>query len=281
MLCDLPIGVQQLIYDQLHVCDRVRMFMAVPRHVRKALKCESIAKEKKLFVVSRAIAQKRVTKLSYAMKEFLMTCRDTDPTLDPIKIMFPGQVHFKVTTSTLSQLSPLDELKNKIKNGTVTISNLKHLTFDVVRNMHTYNTKFTQLFQALTSCSVSVFEFIYFNNEPFREYVQGSGSGSGSEYEYVRNLLWKGEAGANLLQHLLDNAIEYKIDTATMMTKLVEYSIPQHGIITCMWNCCYKNILRFCPLSFDDLETIWLYCIEHMWIDAAYEVGNTLQSLNG
>jgi hypothetical protein len=150
-----------------------------------------------------------------------------------------------------------------------------------MRNIHTYNTKFTQLFQALTSCSVSVFEFIYFNNEPFRVYVQGSGSGSGSEYEYVRNLLWKGEAGANLLQHLLDNAIEYKIDTATMMTKLVEYSIPQHGIITCMWNCCYKNILRFCPLSFDDLETIWLYCIEHMWIDAAYEVGNTLQSLNG
>lgn len=122
-ILDLPAGVLDLVYNSMPVQDRVRFALALPKS-HGGIRLRPRDAEKRLFVLSRAIARKRIVSLSPAMKAFLATaCSESDPTLAILAQHVPD------VRDSVRSVRPqgLAELAHKFTTGTLTDADLRHL----------------------------------------------------------------------------------------------------------------------------------------------------------
>lgn len=77
MITQLPVEIQEIIYNKLHVKDRVMLLASKKFDFKPKPK----ANEKKLGVLSKAIAKRKVTKLSEPITRFIGSCSSSDPTI--------------------------------------------------------------------------------------------------------------------------------------------------------------------------------------------------------
>ena len=99
MMIDLPVELQQLIYNKLPVWDRVRMKMVLPKpqskeQSKQQLQWKNPDTERKLGILAGAIQKKRIVKLSDPMKKFIVASVDKeDPTLTEMAQHIPEVAH--------------------------------------------------------------------------------------------------------------------------------------------------------------------------------------------
>lgn len=109
MFLNLPVEVQQTVFDSLDVKDRTKLNMALPKEGK--MKHVSSEKEKKLGILYRAITKKTLTHLTPTIKGFLRTCDVNDVTLKAIAAEFPEERIIQGNDGTLLK---------KIRDGTAT-----------------------------------------------------------------------------------------------------------------------------------------------------------------
>lgn len=89
MIADLPHEVQDLIFRKLHVKDRAKLLMALPKSAIPFRKTDQHkCKEKHLGILSNAIRKRHLAtdKMAQRVKDFLVnTCESEDPTLEEVK----------------------------------------------------------------------------------------------------------------------------------------------------------------------------------------------------
>lgn len=257
---NMPPEIHQLIYERLNVIDRVNFYIALPKHKRIHLRRECTYKEKQLHVVTKAIQKKRVSKLTRPMKEFLSTCRDTDPTVDIVKEAFPGEVKFHTPLNTYDYtplITPLEAFIYRIENGVVTKEDLdEFLTLENIS--YSDNLK-----SALSQVKPSMFDFIHGNSSAFREHVAKNNG-----LNYICNAIWRGPNGGTLLEHILQDkqkaAFEYDIHFDLILPALKALSPTDLSI-----RYIYMNLIKIIPFSKEELELLWVFCVENMLIEAA------------
>ncbi len=90
-LADLPSELQDNVCDALHVADRARLAMALPKACAALLKCTKNKRyERALGVLASAIRKKRVTKLSFMTRRHINRYVDPkDPTLAEMALHVP------------------------------------------------------------------------------------------------------------------------------------------------------------------------------------------------
>lgn len=122
-LMDLPTGVLAQVYESLPVQDRMRFALALPRS-RGGIRLRPRDTEKRLHVLSRAIARKRIVSLTPAMKRFLTTeCSASDPTLIHMAQHVPGVLE----CARADRHQGVADLTDKIMAGTLTLGDLPGL----------------------------------------------------------------------------------------------------------------------------------------------------------
>ena len=93
MLVDLPHDVHESIFNNMHVKDRSKFLMSLPKHIRSlpAFAASHVKqREKKLGGLCGAIKKKYVTRITDKIVQFLATCQADDPTVLEIVSSFPG-----------------------------------------------------------------------------------------------------------------------------------------------------------------------------------------------
>jgi len=122
MFLDLPSNCKELVYDKLHVRDRIALNMALPRSeriVRTAKTCAVV--DKRLAIVAKVVKRQPNVKIGARVLEFLTRHRD-DPTV--LELVREKQVVLPSNNALLPIGMTIDGFKNKICGGGVTSTDI-------------------------------------------------------------------------------------------------------------------------------------------------------------
>ena len=264
MIILLPVELQQLIYDKLPAKDRAKLFMALPKPSRCALRTNRV-RDKHLHAIAGGVQKKRVRRLSPKVKEFLLTCSENDPTLEPIKAEFPDEIAWPQDstgkTETLTQ-----EIIRKIKNNTLTVEDLAKFNASILEVDGTYPSIPDELARASPTMTAMVLE----NSPLLREHMLMNHA-----KRFAHDLVWSGESGLENWHWLESHAIELGIDLSSTKEYLKDISMASCS----SWEYCIKNILAMVSFTKEELEDVWERCMDRLYVDAAYHVDKCLQQL--
>ena len=158
MITSIPIELQEQIYHLLHVNDRAKLLMALPKDTVQKVKSKNAKYiEKKLGIITRALKTKKLDKLTPTLHDFFCRCNQNDITFNDIIQDYP-ELKLKTTNTTKTTKT----LAEKIIDGTVVIEDFTHID----ENSYPSN---WDLKSAIYKCSPRVFD-IALAHEPTRKY---------------------------------------------------------------------------------------------------------------
>jgi hypothetical protein len=251
MITQLPTEVQELIYNKLHVNDRVKLLMSIPRNHKIRIKLQST--ERKLSILAKAINKRKLSKLSIPIVSFLAKCDPMDATLIEMSQFIPEVATISHYNS--SHKSPAE----KIKEGSITKEEIECLpVFSII------SSEPADIYNAIYNCNVDTFKRLI---ETEHIYIWATTS-----FSFMFNLF--NYANTELVTYLHnEGANTFEWDWRAV----AEYIKSSPSILHCKDS--LKLVLQFLPYSVDDLNEIWLNMMENMDIDAAVEIENKIQEL--
>lgn len=254
MFLDLPPNVQQLIYNQLDVCDRAKLAIALQKieNANKVIKYKDKTSEKKLGILSKSIVKKRVVKLSETMMEFLTKSVDpSDSTLGVIAESFP-------IVNTIINKTHVKSIAERITEGIVSkefLDELRNENNDEMLNLS--NGSFDRSWRFLTSaygCSVDMFKMLMCV-ESVSLWV------ADFNYYFVCNVF---EAlNADLIDYIF-NCHPFPLELTglrLMLTEWVFVAWPPIDVI--------RLYLQYVQFEEHQLQSMWLFYIGQMDTDCA------------
>ena len=268
MLTDLPLNVQQMIYNKLPAADRARFCIAVPREVRNQLKRKYTSDERKLNGLSRAIEKRKVRRLSLKMRDFLRTCNADDPTCEPIVAAFPDvkEIMIPVTDPFAKKPNVTKSVLSKMLDGSIVAADLKDFTTEFIQETSEF-----ELSEVLSKLSVSVFEFMWENSLVFHEYMVFKFTNN--NWSFILNcIIW---SNVVLAEHILANSEKYRVNREGLNVNICEWTTRD----TIAWNYQPEFLLRHFPYSREALESIWERLMDDMSVDSASVVDKRLTAL--
>lgn len=254
MLADLPTSVQEHIYKKLNVKDRLMFKLAFPKC---GIKFSCKYKEKKLGVLYGAVSKKKVTGVTKHIQRFLQACNGDDPTL-------------KEMADVIHDISLIDHdvvkksIIDKIHDGTICEDDFPELSDEVKNDFHTrYH---------LDRCTVPVFNIVL-KCEAVAEYIQRIPG-----YFYYR-LYCIGNA--SLIEHIETDSAVYNLD----LVQLKDYVKTNIANVLYTYVDIWKSsvsrqlLMKYIGYTKDELEKLWVECINHMLIDVAIGMGEILKTM--
>jgi len=244
MLTELPVEIQERVYNGLHVRDRIKLLMALPKACVRRIRVRPHHNEKKLGVLAKAVEKRRVERLSSTMVAFLKEeCVEGDPTIGEIGKVFPELLDDDGT----------DDIAGRIRNGTLTAKDLEGLVDKMYRGLGAVRA-------AVYQCTPAVFDVLY-GSEEVRAWMQMFG---GQCFIF------------NLFNYMNPTLIEY-LRSAEMVDGFVwPWDLAYKNIMECRHTwvvpATRKLILEQVPWTTEQLDEIWKNMMEDMNIDAATEV---------
>lgn len=257
MLTEIPLEINELISKRLHVCDRAKMFMALPKNIAASIPKPPASKEKQLASIYNAVIRKRkITKLSHPMKKFLESYDPSDPTV--VSIYKELGVSSKMT---------LMDVAEHIENDTLNADHLKNFTFKPEEFHHTHGRFLTSIYKT----TPDTFQMLMTMLPEFKTFMQDV---------MPRSLMFNVFNYGNeaLFLHLRDS-VEYQFD----MPDLLQYVAAQSLSIQTMWSCGSDTRSMFLKYlrpyyNKEALEEKWLMLMESMDIDAANDIEKILST---
>lgn len=267
MLTNLPLEVQQMIYNKLPAADRARFCMAVPREVRTQLKRKYTFHERKLHGLSKAIEKQKVRRLSVNMRDFLRTCNADDPTCASIVAAFPDvkELMIPVTDPFARKQTVTKSVLSKMLDGSVTVADLKELTIDYIQEISEF-----QLNEVFCRLTVSVFEFMWEKSSVFRENIALRLTANCKIY-IVSCIIWDNLV---LVEHIIANNEKYMVDRERLMADICEWTTTH----LTAWKH-PEFLLRTFPYTREAIETVWERLMDEMSVDSATVVEKHLAAM--
>ncbi len=253
---DLPKNVQEKVFEGLHVNDRVRFNIALPRHQKfKETTHTNNIKDKKLGVLVKSLKTRKVTTLSPAIMCFLSTVSKDDPTIKDICDMFPETNHVFDSKSKYSE----ELLHHKIHKHLL----ISNADIDAIMN---YNS--CDILNALKVTSVEIFDSIYNHvkgKEFFERYIFSANENSFNMF--IFSVICHGNV--SLLEHILE-----KINVYGQTLKGVEEYMNTECIIILLGarNVTRQIMFKHFHINEDLLDKLYCHLVENMNIDSALEV---------
>lgn len=246
----LPSEIQELVYRKLHVTDRVKLSMALPRNTKVQVKPR--VAEKKLGVLAKAVKRRRIASLSDAMKCFITTCDPTDPTITEMTEVFPETRLLAEQQSTVFQT-----VAEKIKSGDIaSLAGLtdEKLLEDVKIQVEIYKSN-PITFQELMNIRI------------FKEWIVEW------QYQVYSNLY--NYANSDLLDFIHDyscNLYDWDVAALKASVRRTYYNPAVKASSMFSRTPCRDLLLKHIPYTAEELESLWLACMERMDIDAAQDI---------
>jgi hypothetical protein len=266
MLLELPFDVQQAVLKHLHVKDRAKLTMALPKDLRTRIGgCKNSATERRLGLLSKAVAKKHVRKLTPAIERFLkLHCEGSDPTIKEMARAIP-EVEQVMANTLLG-----DPLAQKIHDGTVTEADIEAWDGE---------DQSVCVLAECYGCSVQTFELLWANNK--MRAIMESRNMCYNSYLFLFQLFNYARDGA-LVEHILANPERYGMNAAQEKQGVLDCLMRSGGHVS-HWHQrpeVRAMILRHLPLDKSHLEHFMNECISEMVMDAYEDYWNAWNAWN-
>lgn len=245
----LPVELQECIYMRLHVRDRVMFRIAMPKDTK--IRYNPPFEERKLGILAKSIQKRKIPELSTSMKSYLRTVNPCDPTLDEIAEVFPNVV-VNVTAKSFEDL---------IHDGTVTEEDVRAL---LPENLAVRLQTDWVLKESVYKCKPHVFEILIIHPD-IRHFVDN--------YDFLFCIL--NYANEELIIHLKQHSGRLGFDVPSFERSLIAY------IISYRYNTIFTSqfailAIRHLPFTRQELERMWIRCLENMNMDAVEMIDRIL-----
>ena len=250
MLTQLPVDIQEKIYNKLHVNDRVKFLMSMPKGHQLCVKPSY--DEKKLSILAKAIEQKRLIILSKPIKNFLAQYDPKDATLMKMAEVLPEikSIPFNITKKSVA---------TKIKDGSFSYEDIRYLPDD----FYDLAVDAYPIQSAIAQCKISTFTTLI-NIERVNVWVKTS-------LQFKLGLFNYGNR--ELLEYMQKEYHDrHDWDLSGYFASLL-VSSPTLFSSSVSWNL----LLEFIPFSLEQLNSVWLSLIENMYIEASIVVDTKIQ----
>lgn len=250
MFTELPRGVQEKIFDSLHVKDRAKLNMALPKPLKftKTIKTSKDV-DKKLGVIANAFKKNRIKRVNGQLKSFLLKINEDDPTIQDIVQQFPElKPLYKTKTSSSiieqireNNIQDLDDITNEELNDEIYTTIVKHANVATFQALHDH--KKTKAFIQLKCIDTPHFclDLIFYSNTNLLEYML-------SHEPYNMNK---------------DKVLKYIVSMDLLKLLLMSFN--------------REVFLKYFDVSKDLLENVYVNFIEEMNIEAAIAIDNYIK----
>lgn len=263
---DFPKNVQEKIYESLHVNDRVRLNIVLPRNNKMNITTNTnSSKDRKLGVLVKCLKNKKINQLSQPMMWFLKTVNENDPTTKDIIELFPD------TKNIFSSKSYENELL------TYKILHKTSLTDDDIDEITKFECK--DIIDVLKRTSPEIFDKIskhpkgseFMKTNIFCERYNASIDIGVFIFTLIAN------CNANLLQYIIDKLPEYGLSKESK--SIQDFVLADFSVI-CIGedSKCRKLLFQHFDISKDVLEKLYCHLVKLMDIDSALEIEQIIKS---
>lgn len=262
MIQNLPPDIQQLIYNNTHVDDRLNYWLALPKSSRDHMQKKCSTKEKTLSILHKSVKKNRVSALSEKMKDFLRTCDPLDPTIQSTRLFkeFASAEIKPVCTPHLIVSSPI--LLEKIKNGTLTREEAVAIIdddFDM----------FWTLQRTIYIAHENSFQMLFEHNSEYKRTILQN------QFTIIFNMV--NYNNDTLLRHLLANPTTYiGFDVTSAVSEVMEMLCKGDNMT--VWVYSHKTALTL-PFTLKHLEDISKHTLDYMMMDAAASIGKAIDNI--
>ena len=253
----LPIELQQIIFDNLEARDRAKLYSALPKQSRNALKKHSSYHERTLSCIARAIKKNRLDTVSENIHMFLKSCYKQDPTCEPIIAKFPNIV----MKCKVDNIVP-KTLGEKLGDGTITIDEAKSLIGEYFRKLDNKTKIFSNL-------HIDSFEILWENSIEFKKYCLNPNDC------YLVYLAIYGNI--KVIKKVLDHREKYGI-TPDRLTQFKGYAIIHSSI----WLNTSIMDLLLSIFSYSKAELLVIYntLMKYLYIDGAERIERIIDNMH-
>jgi hypothetical protein len=250
MLTQLPVDIQEKIYNNLHVNDRVKFLMSMPKGHKLCVKPSY--DEKKLSILAKAIDQKKLIKLSKPITNFLAQYDPKDATLMKMAEVLPEIKSIPFNRAKKS-------IATKIKDGSFSYEDIRYLPDD----FSDIKVEVFQVQSAIAQCKISTFTTLI-NIERVNVWVKTSLQFKVGLFNY---------GNRELLEYMQNEYNDrHDWDLNGHFASLI-VSSPILFSSSVAWNL----LLEFITFSLEQLNSVWLSLIENMYIESSIVVDSKMQ----
>jgi hypothetical protein len=247
----LPVELKEHVYSFLNVSDRARFRVAMQKtdtHFR--YKCPM--EERKLGLFVRSIKKRRVSAMSFPMRQFLGTIDRDDPTLDEIAEVFPEAVaNHRNNNPRLMSLAEL------ISNGTITEEDVRaRLHEDLSTLLEDWEMK-----ETLYKCMPHHLDILLIHPD-FRRFID--------THSFLYSIVNFGNE--ELIVYMKGDFARLGIDMPTHERSLVEYIMKSTPRSIFMTPDFIPVAIRHLPFTSDEMDLVWAKCLEEMNMDVVDEI---------
>jgi len=244
--------LQDIIYNKLHVRDRINLISALPK--KHVIKVKYPYDEKKLGVLAKAIHLGKVEKLSEPMKFFLRNCSSSDPTIHEICQAFP---ELKTYYSTIT---PYRSIHEKVMDGDVTMDDLQ-----CAPDLNTHDEVSNRFAKTIYKSPLVSFRIIM-NYTPIMTWMKEN---SFDVYFNLYNF-----NNVNVLRYIHDEGhylLEWNIEALKEQIK---------GMSALFYITSSRKLLfEFLSITRDEYKKLWKVLLDNLLVDGVLEVEQKMKEL--